>query len=68
MRRLDRRFEVMVLLAGDAGLRRGEIMALRQCDVDFRRGQLVVEKSIVRGIEGTPKSGHGRIVPMTEAL
>ena len=67
-RKLDRRYEVMVLLAGDAGLRRGEIMALRQCDVDFRRGQLVVEKSIVRGIEGTPKSGHGRIVPMTEAL
>jgi integrase len=71
----------VVLLGGDAGLRRGEMMGLRLCDVDFRRNQLRVEqaawkrthKEAVRtGADewagDVPKSGRGRIVPMTKAL
>ena len=64
----DWRILAIVLLGGDAGIRRGEILALRQYDVDHRRRQLRIEKSIVRGVEDVPKGGRGRIVPMTEAL
>jgi integrase len=59
---------VMVLLGGDAGLRRGEIMGLRQCDINFERRLLTVAKSIVRGNEGSPKGRRTKSVPMTEAL
>lgn len=59
---------VLVLLAGDGGLRRGEIMALRWCDVDFRRRQISVARNIVRGVEGLPKGGKIKRVPMTELL
>jgi integrase len=72
---------LVVLLGGDAGLRRGEIMALRWCDVDFRRNQLRIEQAAFcrsrraarealapQWVVDTPKSGKGRIVPMTTAL
>jgi integrase len=36
-RELDPRIELLVLLGGDAGLRRGEIIALEQSDCDTRR-------------------------------
>lgn len=66
--RYDVRSLVMVLLGGDAGLRMGEILALRWCDVDFRRGQIVVQQAVWQGIVDVPKSGQGRIVPMTDSL
>jgi integrase len=79
--RIGTRELLVVLLGGDAGLRRGEMMGLRWSDVDFRRGQLRIEQAAWRrskreAIEAnapqwtvdTPKSGHGRIVPMTQAL
>ena len=34
-----------VLLAGEAGLRRGEIIALERSDVDFKRNQITVRQS-----------------------
>ncbi len=43
--KIDTGTEVGILLAGDAGLRRGEICALRRCDVDFARRQIRVEPS-----------------------
>lgn len=62
----------MVLLGGDAGLRLSEVIGLRWEDgVDFRRGdhgQLHVVRAISRGIEGTPKYGKERWVPMTRRL
>jgi hypothetical protein len=45
-RALDSRTHLVVLLGGDAGLRRGETMALRWTDVDFRRRQLQVEEAV----------------------
>ncbi len=66
--RYDARSLVMVLLGGDAGLRMGEILALRWCDVDFRRKQIVVQQAVWQGVIDVPKSGHGRIVPMTTGL
>jgi integrase len=58
----------VVLLGGDAGLRRGEMIGLRWCDVDLRRKQLLIAQSVWKEIADTPKSGHGRIIPMTDAL
>ena len=59
---------VMVLLGGDAGLRRSEMVSLRQSDVDFRRRQLHVRLATWQGIEDTPKGGRARIIPLTVAL
>lgn len=66
--KIDTAHLLVVLLGGDAGLRRGEMIGLRWCDVDLRRKQLIVAQSVWNGIADTPKSGHGRIIPMTEAL
>lgn len=57
-----------LLLAGEAGLRAGEIMALRWADVDLRAGVLHVRRTIWRGVEGAPKGGRDRAVPMTARL
>jgi integrase len=66
--RVDTRSVVVALLGGDAGLRRGEMIGLRWVDVDFRRRQLVIQQAVWKGIVDTPKSGRGRVVPMTDAL
>jgi integrase len=67
-RAFDPRALVVVLLGGDAGLRASEMMGLRGEDVDVRRGQLVVERAVWRDVVDSPKSGRGRIIPMTLAL
>ena len=67
-RALDPRAHLVVLLGGDAGLRASEMMGLRGEDVDLRRGQLVVERAVWRDVVDSPKSGRGRIIPMTDAL
>jgi len=66
--KIDTSTLLVVLLGGDAGLRRGEMIGLRWCDVDLRRKQLIVAQSVWKGIADSPKSGHGRIIPMTDAL
>jgi integrase len=66
--RLDRRVLVAVLLGGDAGLRAGEAMGLDQTDVSRANRIITVEQQVWRGVVGTPKSGSGRTVPMTEKL
>ena len=78
---IDLRALVMVLLGGDAGLRRGEMLGLRWCDVDFTRRQLVVTQAVWEGkaeadrtaagrrrYTDAPKGGRGRVVPLTDAL
>lgn len=57
-----------VLLAGDAGLRRGEILALEWRDVDLVRGVLVVQRSEVYGEVGSTKGNAARHVPITDLL
>jgi len=59
---------VMILLAGEAGLRSGEVSALRWEDVDLVQRELHVRKNLVRGHEGTPKGGKERDVPMSRRL
>jgi integrase/recombinase XerD len=56
------------MLAAFAGLRAGEVRALRWGDVDLKANRLAVRESVCRGITGTPKSGHERIVPLIPEL
>lgn len=52
------------LTAPFSGLRRGEFIALRWRDVDFGASAIRVAGSYTNGQLTTPKSGHGRVVPM----
>jgi integrase len=65
---LDPRIELVVLLGGDAGLRRGEIIGLEQSDCDVKRGVLHVRRSEWKGQVTLPKGGRERQVNMTERL
>jgi integrase len=58
----------VVLLGGDAGLRRGEIAALHWSDVNFPKSQLCVQRSVWKGHIGATKGGRLRYVPMTQRL
>lgn len=58
----------LILLAGDAGLRRGEIFALQWADIDTERRVMVVQRSTVRGHTGSTKGNAVRYVPMTSDL
>lgn len=59
---------VLVLLGGQAGLRRGEIIALEWSDIDFTRKVITVSKAVWRGILSAPKGGRSRKVPIPEFL
>lgn len=64
----DPKSKVLLLLALDAGLRSGEISALKWTCIDLQRGTISIEASKWEGIVSTPKSGKGRLVPMTARL
>jgi integrase len=55
-----------VRLAGYTGLRRGELVALRWRDVRWTDAKLIVSRAISAGIEGAPKSGGFREVPLSD--
>ncbi len=55
----------MLLVAMRTGLRRGELLALRWEDVDLTHGRIVVNRSVWKGQEGTPKGGRSREVPLS---
>ena len=61
-------WRVAVLLAGECGLRVGEVKALRWEDVDLVGRTLTIQRQIRHGVEGTPKGGRRRVVPMTATL
>jgi integrase len=65
---IDPRIELLVLLGGDAGLRRGEALALEWTDVDLRRRSMHVQRSSWNGHVTMPKSGRSRRLPLTERL
>jgi integrase len=54
----------LFLTAAFTGMRRGELIALRWRNVDFERSSIRVSGSYANGRLTTPKSGHGRAVPM----
>ena len=66
--KIDPRAHIMMLLGGDAGLRRGEMIALRYDDLDLALGITHVARSIWKGVEDYPKGAQSRPVNMTAAL
>jgi len=61
-------WDLMTATALQTGLRIGELMALRWEDIDLKRGTLVVRRSIVKGVVGTPKGHRNRAIPLTPTL
>jgi integrase len=59
---------LVVLLGGEAGLRRGEIAALQWTDIDFKKRQLCVQRSVWKGHVLAPKGGRLRYVGLTQRL
>jgi integrase len=57
-----------VVLAVDAGLRRGELRALKWTDVNEVTNRIVVSRAMWRRVEGSPKSRKPRSIPMTQRL
>jgi len=53
-----------VRVAAYSGLRLGELLALRWRDVDWTGSALTISRSLSSGVEGRPKTGHVRRVPM----
>ena len=60
----DGMLKEMVLLGLRTGLRFGELIALEWSDIDFNSNLMTVQKSIVRGHLGSPKSNKIRYVPL----
>lgn len=58
----------MVLFALKTGLRFGELIALEWSDIDFRNNLATIQKSIVRGHLGSPKSNKIRYVPLLSGV
>jgi len=48
------------------GARVGEVMALRWCDLDREARTLKISRAVVDKLEGSPKTGVGRIVNISE--
>jgi integrase len=59
---------LIVLLGGQAGLRRGEIAALQWADIEWSTGKICVQRSLWKGHLGMPKGNRLRRVPMTNEL
>lgn len=59
-------WKAMVIVAVRTGLRHGELTALRWQDIDFDGRKLSVVENFVNGITGTPKSGKGRVIPLSD--
>lgn len=65
---LDARTLLVILLAGEAGMRCGEIMALEWRDVDLVKNQFCVARSDWKGHVTSTKGGRIRYVPLTTRL
>lgn len=66
--KIDTETLLVVLLGGEAGLRRGEIIALEWSDVDLPRRVLTIARSEYRGHVTETKGHRFRTVPIREPL
>jgi len=64
----DPELGLAVLLAGEAGLRRGELAGLHWQDVSFPLNKLSVVRAMWRNKQVPPKGGRSRQVPLTKRL
>lgn len=61
----DRGWYAMVLVALRTGLRLGELLGLKWEDINLQTRLLSVRRSILRGVESSPKSNRERHIPFT---
>jgi integrase len=61
-------FATMFAIGALAGLRPGEVLALEWPDVDTDARRIHVQRQVRHGKVGPPKSGRGRLVPITATL
>jgi len=61
-------YRSLFAVAAGGGLRAGELFALRVEDVNLKDGVITVRRSIVEGVEGTPKNGEIRHVPIDSSV
>ena len=64
----DHQLAVAVLLAGEAGLRRGELAGLQWQDINLQLNKLTVMRALWRGKVVPPKGDRARPVPLTDRL
>ncbi|MBO0767570.1 MAG: site-specific integrase [Solirubrobacterales bacterium] len=62
----DARDAEAVRVAAYAGLRLGEQLALRWSDVDWAGSALTISRAVSGGVEGPPKTGQIRRVPISD--
>jgi integrase len=65
---IDVRTHALVLVGLHGGLRRGEMLGLECEEVNLPRRQLVVRRNVISRFVDTPKSGHGRVLDLSEEL
>lgn len=58
-------WRAMIIVALRTGLRRGELLALRWEDIDLAKSLVHVQRSVWKEIEGSPKGGRSRKVPLS---
>ncbi len=58
----------LYLCAAMTGMRQGELLAARWVDIDWPARRVRVADNFTRGKFGTPKSDHGRSIPMADRL
>jgi len=63
-----KKYYPFILLLARTGMRLGEARALKWKDLDFENRSIYVNRSIVRGIIGTPKNHEIRTVDMSHQL
>lgn len=61
-------YRSLFAVAAGAGARAGEMFALRVEDVNLKDGVITIRRSIVEGMEGTPKNGEVRHVPIDASV
>jgi integrase len=64
----DRRYYPMFLLMARTGVRISEVIGLEWGDVNIADREIRVARAISQGRLGTPKSGHGRVLDMSDQL
>jgi integrase len=63
-----RKNQLAFALGALAGLRASEVRGLRVRDVDLDQGLIKIRTGLIGGLEGTPKSGHEREIPLSSEL
>lgn len=67
-KKINEEFYEMVLFTLRTGVRVGELKALKWEDIDFKNKKVTIQRSIVNGIVGSPKSNKIRVIPLAQDI